>query len=307
MQLFYSENAGFIYMKVITTERKNSHIEFFKQKDSILDIQTSTRFWRTSRILSADIITEDSGIARCTRFQAEKEADEYDILIELSSLIRKAGHIYTFNGKSFDLPHLKKKYAAYRLRNPLEGPALTDLLQVLRDYNPFLDIPSHRLKDYYALTGHGSFPDSEAWAAYEILPLLSLKNLPEGNFEVREIRADDAQDAVCFVLDCDLPCRICARTAYYEIEGDPEGTKITVKLDQGNLRMYHKDHNNYVYLPIEGYAVHKTLASFVAPSRKIPADRENCYTYIPFNAKFADNPEKVKKYLISVIRFIANT
>ena len=235
MQLFYSENAGFIYMKVITTERKNSHIEFFKQKDSILDIQTSTRFWRTSRILSADIITEDSGIARCTRFQAEKEADEYDILIELSSLIRKAGHIYTFNGKSFDLPHLKKKYAAYRLRNPLEGPALTDLLQVLRDYNPFLDIPSHRLKDYYALTGHGSFPDSEAWAAYEILPLLSLKNLPEGNFDIREIRADDAQGAVCFVLDCDLPCRICARTEYYEIEGDPERTKITVKLDQGNF------------------------------------------------------------------------
>ena len=294
-------------MKAITAERKNSYIEYFKQKDLILDIQTSTRFWRTSLILSADIITEDSGIARCTHFQAEKEADEYDILIELSSLIRKAGNIYTFNGKSFDLPHLRKKYAAYRLQNPLEDPVLTDLLQVLRKYDPFLDIPSHRLADYYALTGHASFPDSEAWAAYEILPLLSLKNLPEGNFEVREIRADDAQGAVCFVLDCDLPCRICARTEYYEIEGDPERTKITVKLDQGNLRMYHKDHNNYVYLPIEGYAVHKTLASFVASSRKIPADRENCYTYIPFNAKFADNPEKVKKYLISVIRFIANT
>ena len=85
-------------MKAITAERKNSYIEYFKQKDLILDIQTSTRFWRTSLILSADIITEDSGIARCTHFHAEKEPDEYDILIELSSLIRKAGNIDTHKG-----------------------------------------------------------------------------------------------------------------------------------------------------------------------------------------------------------------
>ena len=301
--IFTAERRG-IYMKTIVTEIKNCHSDFFKQKDMILDIQTSTRFWRTSQILSADIITEDAGIARSTCFRAEKEADEYDILLELSALIRKAEHIYTFNGKSFDLPHLKKKYAAYRIQCPLDGPGQTDLLQVLREYDPFLNISTHRLTDYYALTSHEPFPDSEAWAAYEILPLLALKSFTEGNFEVRELRVDDEGSDVSFVLNCNLPCRICARAEFFEIDGNPAGAKIAAKLDHGNLRMYHTDHSNYVYLPIEGYAVHKTLASFVASSRKIPADRENCYTYIPFSDKFTGDPEKVKKYLISVIRFI---
>lgn len=294
-------------MKTIYTERKNKYIEYFQRDDMILDIQTTTRFWRTSQILSAEIITEDSGMARCIRFMAEKEADEYDILLELSALIRKTDHIYTFNGRSFDLPHLKKKYEAYRIKSPFDSSSHTDLLWELKKYDSYLSLPSHRLTDYYALVSLEPFPDSEVWAAYEILPLLSLRSFTEGNFNVREIRTTDSGSAVCFVLDCDLPCRIYAETEFFEISGDREKGTITAKLDHGNLRMYHTDYSNYVFLPLEGYAVHKTLASYIASSRKVAADRESCYSFIPFHKKFTENPEKVKKYLLSVLRFISES
>lgn len=289
-------------MKYILNKTPNTFTEYMNTGDIILDIETSTRFWRTSHILEVNIISIESDQICEICFQSEKESDEYDILIELEKLIAGVDRIITFNGRSFDIPHLKKKYKAYRLKSSLEGIPQTDLMAELKKVDALLPLASHRLKDYHALM-YSKEAHSEAWATYEILPMLGLRDFVGGSFEVCGTVPDNGSDSVRFSLSCSLPCRISCSTEYFTVSGDGERAEICAGLDHGNLRMYHTDYENYVFLPIEGYAVHKSLASYIAASRKMPADRDNCFTFISPGQKFLENPDKIRKYLLTVLAY----
>ena len=291
-------------MKKLFSRKQNIYKDIFNTSDIILDIQTSTRFWKTSVLLEASIIAVESDYASETGFQTEKESDEYDILIELSSLLGGYEHIYTFNGRSFDIPHLKKKYSAYRTGSPFEKMSHTDLYSELRKYDSFFPITSHRLRDYYMLVNGNRLPDSEAWAIYEILPLLRIRDFLTGAFEVGEIRYDDTEHKAEFILTCNLPCNIRCISDFFTITGEGKEAVISVRTEEGNMRMYHKDYRNYVYLPKEGYAVHKSIGAYIASSRKTAAEKNNCYTYVAFNENLTADSDKVKRYLLSVLEYL---
>ena len=98
----------------------------FKESWCLVDIETEGRFWRTSRLLAARVITYGSPLEEY-EWIAERESDEYDILSELAQVLMRSSCIMTFNGDSFDLPHLRKKYQAYRRRIRQRGKRLWTL------------------------------------------------------------------------------------------------------------------------------------------------------------------------------------
>ncbi|MDO4803242.1 MAG: ribonuclease H-like domain-containing protein [Lachnospiraceae bacterium] len=279
----------------------------FEPGSVILDIHTSTRFWRTSRLLKADLITTSEGNIKEVRLLSEKESDEYDILLTVKRLLADSSRIFTFNGSAFDLPHLNKKYKAYALESPLSGLPHTDLMLELRKYAPLLPLRSHALSDYFSLldtdaTDCGSY--SEAFKTLRVLQILNLEDFINGSFTVHGLEIDKEGDIARFHLSCSLPCPIKAETEYFIVHGNGQEAEISVKIIDGNLRLYYADYENYMYLPLEGYSVHKSVAKYIAASRKIPADKGNCFTYIPLDDGFLDNADKIKKYLISLLNAI---
>ena len=53
---------------------------------------------------------------------------------------------------------------------------------------------------------------------------------------------------------------------------------LKVPLYEEEMKYFYADYQNYYYLPAEDQALHKSIASFVAPSRRQNAKAENCYT-----------------------------
>ena len=129
---------------------------------AVLDILTSTRYYRTSLLTEVRLITipGEHEAPDETVWTLEKESDDFDILMELAKALRDIRLIITFNGTGFDIPHLTKKYAAYRLPNPLEGKHFLDLLKKLRQFDALFPLSSHRLADYMSL-----FPENEVQAS----------------------------------------------------------------------------------------------------------------------------------------------
>lgn len=69
--------------------------------------------------------------------------------------------------------------------------------------------------------------------------------------------------------------------------------KIRIPVYSGELKYFYPDYKNYFYLPMEDYAIHKSVAQFVDKAYRQKATPYTCYIkksgkFIPFNAKAAN-------------------
>ena len=80
---------------------------------------------------------------------------------------------------------------------------------------------------------------------------------------------------------------------------------LSSRICNGSIRYYHTDVKNYWYLPLEGYAIHKSAAQYVDKSRREKAVRENCYHLVPVSPAFLQDPAMLDGYLKSVLAYFA--
>ncbi|MGX8728351.1 MAG: ribonuclease H-like domain-containing protein [Lachnospiraceae bacterium] len=113
----------------------------------VLDLKTEGRYWRTSKITGLFLIYPENSEVVEEVFLPEKEADEYDLLVDAARRFEGPGALFTYNGDSFALPHLQKKYEAYRLPVPFTRRTSVDLLKKLRTVKDLLGLPSRKLSD----------------------------------------------------------------------------------------------------------------------------------------------------------------
>lgn len=341
----------------------------------LLDITTEGRYWRTSRLISASVICLEQGEAVEKTWISEKEADEYDILFALSRLLPEIKTLFTFNGTSFDLPHLAKKFAAYRLPDPVTGKDHHDLYLKLKDLNAVLPLKSHRLTDYLgclsplmpgvlsdscagrktntdengkasgttagseeasdfrenasaasgtpadseeasnlrerpnasAASGAASsdaFPLDDACGALYLTVLLDLLDFMKGGFTAGSAISDPDCLTISLTPDQPLPLSLSVSDGPFNLDIRPEGARVTAALFSGRLRRYFTNVADYDYLPLEGYAVHRSVSAYVGRSRKEKAVRDNCFTLFPCTDAFAADPAALKKYAASVLAFM---
>ena len=206
----------------------------------------------------------------------------------------------------FDIPHLTKKYAAYRLPNPLEGKHFLDLLKKLRQFDALFPLSSHRLADYMSL-----FPENEVQAASSdaekellLTSLLPLEGFLAGNFTLTSARTEG--DVALFELlpKDPLPVSLRAEDGPFVLTLEGDRACLSAELFEGRLRRYYPDYRNYEYLTREGYAVHKSVSSGVGKDRKEKAVRENCFSFFRCTESFLSDGEAVRRYVVSVFAYM---
>ncbi len=295
------------------------HGAFLARSSCVLDIETDSRFWRTSRFKNVRLADTEKEFI----WVPEKESDEYDLLIALEELLSQYSHVLTFNGTGFDLPHLKKKYSAYRLSDPFRNMRHDDIFLMLRKYNPLLPLARHRLNDYVVLFKDDHVPEEDAQKELFISQIFNLVCLTEGNFDVRitdfvcpetdsfkegtrDLLSDGAVLSLLLTPNLPIPFRVHCSDGPFELDSDPTSgiLKLRIRSDGDFFYMYHSDFENYDYLPGEGCAVHKSLTAYVASDRKEKATRDNCYTLIPCRTLLHGNKETLKKYAEKVIEYL---
>ncbi len=271
--------------------------------ECVLDIDASGRYWRTSRLLGVTIIKDGSMIC----FSTEKEADEYEILLGTADLLRSCTLIITFNGNAFDLPHLRHKYAAYGLEDPLIGRTFRDLFLEYRRIAPLLGLPSRKLSDYASKLGkYGGKGSSDALDTLAILTYDALIHLADEEFTITDSTDLEVPGAVLYRLRLSgsFDGSVSILDGIFRLDVSGDNACLTAAIENGKIRVYHTDTENYYYLPLEGYSVHRTMAQYVDRTRKEKAVRENCFHLVTYNRSFTEDQKTASKYISSVLRYL---
>jgi hypothetical protein len=281
----------------------------FKESWCLVDIETEGRFWRTSRLLAARVITYGSPLEEY-EWIAERESDEYDILSELAQVLMRSSCIMTFNGDSFDLPHLRKKYQAYRAQDPTKGKKTLDLMRALMPYKFMFELQSYRLADYLSLF-HGKYDiRNDAEGALLVSSLLELSNLftlPDTFCEAGMLEQEGESKKIFrakWKTPDEMPIEIEIFDEVFHLTSCGSYVRLEITCDGSVLRRYYIDYENYDFLLAEGYAAHRSLTAYVAADRKEKAVRTNCFSLIPVSSVFPDRPDRLKKYIQSVLVYM---
>ena len=280
--------------------------EYFPDHTCILDLETQGKFSRKGRLAMIFLISHISGGIQLTTWEAEGSGDEYAILLALSKALEEQRCIVTYNGTSFDLPVLRDKYAAHALPSPLDGKMYRDLYLDDKYLVSLFGLPSRKLKDFALLfpSFSASGLKSDAELTLHLLSLDSVRQIFEKKWSL--ISAARDEDHLYYGLSARhiFPFRLSISDGIYHVILDRETIRLSVKIIENHIRRYYTDVTNYVYLPREGYSIHKSIAGLVEKKHKEKAVRENCFSLILVSDRFLTDDKTINRYLDSVFAYL---
>lgn len=242
---------------------------------------------------------------------AEGPEQEPELLSALTDLIQTHKTIVTFNGNTFDLPFLKKRYAANQMEHPFSDIHSVDLYREACHLKKLIQLPDYKQKSIERFLGcfredpytgkeliaqylrYSKEPEEELLhhlllhneedvrGMYDLLTMLCYSDFLGGNFQI-ETAALSSTDQTCC---CDItlsfaytfPQKVTAILPEASLMLQEKKALISFPVHHGNLRHYFTDYKNYYYLPEEQTIIHKSLGSCVDPDHREKATKENCY------------------------------
>ncbi|MCR5295180.1 MAG: ribonuclease H-like domain-containing protein [Lachnospiraceae bacterium] len=273
-----------------------------------LDIDPTTRFYRTSLLSRVFLIKggplPDSPLTEII-YSLEQESDDFDILEDLAKELKDTPLLITYNGKAFDLPHLKKKCELYRIPSFVSEKRCEDLMLTLRPYARLFSLRTRRLSDYVSLLPENENLTDNAQRALAATSLRAFAVLVQGGFSVKRGSCLEGEAFFELAPKVPIPCRLSFSEDPFSLSASPEKTELRALLQDGLLRRYYRDYKSYRFLTHEGYAVHRSVAEYVGSDRQKKATRENCYSYVKCSEKFLSNPESMKSYVLSALIWLS--
>lgn len=285
----------------------------FSARTAVLDIESTGRYWRNSRIERLCLVMpdrQDPPVWRAVEriFLPDTEPEEYEMLQQLPELLNPDAadgellFLLTYNGTTFDLPYLRNKLRAYGLPDPFDGILHRDLMREMGALPLLLQLPSRRLQDFREYLGQPDADDAcVTWNLIALEPYLGFfRTLPE----MLQCSRDETHLYFTLKLPSPVPKKASMNDGPFHLILERGQASVSAKAEDGMLRYYYPDFGNYVYLPEEKCAVHKSMASLIDRSRRQKAVRENCFTKVRFDDAFMANEKRLREYLSAVWTYL---
>lgn len=242
---------------------------------------------------------------------ADDYVSEKEILssfAEFSSAFRTFIH---YNGTTFDIPYLQKKYAAHKLTSPFDGKESMDIYREIKKKKELFKTSDMKLQTMEKLL---HFRRRDQFTGKDCIDLYT-EFMQKKYF--RDERADLLKKNLLLHNHDDLVgtvlcAQLLAYSTYtpvspvwrmkdgmlqiqdsvsipYPINGRYEKNGVFFSFEQchitietplyhGTLYHFYKDYKNYFYLPDEDMAVHKSVGMYVDSAHRKKATASNCYT-----------------------------
>ncbi|MCD7864602.1 MAG: ribonuclease H-like domain-containing protein [Clostridiales bacterium] len=172
--------------------------------------------------------------------------------------------------------------------------------QLIRIYRRYVSVPDPQALSLLLLHN-----EEDVRGLFDLIGLLSWHQLRDGAFAItdsfEERNETDSFYNIKVCPDISFPQAIGPITIKPEhpaVQHCPcllgkKSVLICFPIYHGTLKHFFPDPENYVYLPEEGCAVHKSVGAFVDPAHRRKATRQNCYSrqdcdYISIPVKTAD-------------------
>ena len=271
------------------------------------DIETTGLSWRTSHVCLIGAAWRDGSGWRMRQWFLQNPSGERELLKCFASFLSGFSGTVHYNGSTFDLPYLRRKYAFYRMADPLEGMKSRDLYQSLRPFQKSFGLTSMKQKDLerllsfprrdritressvgcyrkYLETGSEEFLRlillhncDDVLGMLSILPLMACPALLDGDFSVAGGRITEDTLELWLSLRVPLPLPLILKGKYSTLSGEGDAAVLAVPGTRGTMKHYFPDYKNYFYLPVEDTAVHRSVGVYVDTEFRQRAKADTCY------------------------------
>lgn len=257
----------------------------------------------------------------------EGEADEPLILKSFFDFIGEYNTTVQYNGNRFDQPYLEYRSSIYKIPCVLLDLAPIDIYQEIRhmvsffklealkqsDVEQFCNIPQRsycngkecirlyrqylKTKDSATLEYLFRHNQEDLQGLIQLLPVLSFQSLYNGDFLLHDSAFDQEGFSGTLLLPYRVPSLLSNGTNLFYVSCQDNKVRFLIRTKDNKLRFYYPDYKNYAYLPDEDTAIPKSLSKFMDRKLFIPAQKENCYTWISCDDRFRADFPRQEAYL----------
>lgn len=148
----------------------------------ILDIETTGLSPQYAQVILVGMIYYEAPHWKITQLFCDHHNEEAELLLKLSQMISKEHLLITYNGHSFDLPFLNKRYGHHHIDFQINTAKHFDLYRVIRASKKALQLPNYKLKtieEYLGIYRNDQISGKESvdlYRQYEQLPTDALRD-----------------------------------------------------------------------------------------------------------------------------------
>ncbi len=301
-------------MKKITKQcpmiEQELYREYFKEDTVFLDIETTGFQANYQSCYLIGCMFHRNDHYELVQYFAETEDDEQEMLSCFLDDIITCKTMITFNGDTFDLPFLKKRFEKHNMIFHNELFHSIDLFKIAKKCKNYLHLPNYKQKtiELFLQIHREDLYDGgqliSVYKAYEkdkdqkkeellllhnaedvqyMLPLLKLleyqqlKDAEIQNLTITE--PNSALDELFFEakINCDLPVAISIPLDYCFLK--ITGNKITgtLKGTEEDLKYFYKNSKDYDFIINENMILPKLLSQSIPKELKRKAKKEECF------------------------------
>ncbi len=246
-----------------------------------------------------------------TQWFAEDYTSERDILLAFAEFIRPFHVLVHYNGATFDIPYLEKKYAEHNLPSPFVTIQSLDIFREIKRFKPLFHTPDQKLttmERLLAFRRRDSFSGKDCIRLYTEFMQKKYFRDPLAKERKDSLLLHNHDDLVGTILCSRLlsysrytpgspSCRLHGNSLVledtmpwqYPVDSgmDRDGLRLSfqgntlrleIPLYRGTLYHFYENYKDYFYLPEEDMAVHKSVGIYVDKSHRQQAKASNCYT-----------------------------
>lgn len=289
------------------------------EKACFFDIETTGLSPRVSSLYLIGAAYLQEGQWHIEQWFADDYTSEEEILRSFAASVSSFDTVVHYNGSTFDIPYLEKKYRSCHLASPFTGKNSLDLyrqIQKRKNAFPTRDKKLTTMERFAGFQRHDTYSGKDCIQLYTDFMHKKYFRDPDSDQKKKKLLLHNHDDLVGTIV-CSLflsytqykpvnPSYICQENKLcfmdtlmqpvpiplsFEEKGIRYEYKhnhflLTVPLWEGTLYHYFPDYENYYYLPKEDMAVHKSVGSYVAPAFREKAKASNCYikktgTFLP--------------------------
>lgn len=289
----------------------------FPYRTIFVDIETTGLSSKKNNIYCIGLAFFQNDQILIRQLFAQKQQEEKEILSEfLDFLSQNCNSIYTFNGKTFDLPFLEKRCALHGFSFSATDYPGKDLLQDFRPLKNLLQLPHLRQKDLEQFLGIGRedlYDGGKLISVYmkyeetqdpelehllrlhnhedmlgmlRLLPIYQYNILFQGEFKIQSMHVITEKDhlgternslEIHLSLSDGLPKNITGVNEQIRFLFHGKEGIVSLPVCEDTLHYYLPDYKNYYYLTEEHTIIHKSIAQFVDSQFCQKATPDNCY------------------------------
>lgn len=286
-------------------------------KALFLDIETTGFHREHDSIFLLGYVEVKANSFQLTQLFCEKDSDEYELLHHFNELLLNYDTLLHFNGTSFDLPFLQKRMQLYRIHERISQLHSYDFFHGLRPMKGIFKTDNYKLRTLEKIAGfkrHDLFDGQDLVSLYKnyregdlqrlpsillhneedlyglisllvFVPILQyLRPLPNlhGNLYHKEIQSysDPYTSTFHMQLNFSQETTVYAferTTQGFTLSFSNKGLSVFMPLQTLELKHFFDDYKSYYYLPVEDYAIHHSLATFLPGKNRKKATKETAY------------------------------